>query len=95
LLDYERILGFNGDTWHSFQSENVDSEIDSWSSQETVANKLICEQVIDESIYCTYDNFRFNSYLKGTILWHGSTHSSDTVLYQDNKNINIIRVKNF
>lgn len=91
LLEYEQILGFNGDTWHSFQYATADSEIENWSSQKTVTNKLICEQVIDESIYCTYDNFRFNTYLKGTILWQGS----NTVLYQDNKSINVIRIETF
>jgi len=91
LLDYKRIIGFNGLEWQSFQSQEEIPQ--DWLVENDMqgTSTLTCSQQEAQKIECEFDGELVAIDLSGQILWQ----HTNAAIYQDGNKLHVIKILSF
>lgn len=86
LLDYVRLIGFNGLKWQNFQTE--DSVSTAWQNPDVPALTLECQHSQTETIDCNISDYTFTLDLNGEILWQ----KGNTVILKIRNSLKVLSI---
>lgn len=92
LLDYERLIGFNGFTWQSFQDEN--SVSDDWLSSGNIpesTSDFTCQNTTSQILNCTLGGKIISNSLAGQLIWQGR----QAAIYQNGNTLEVVKIQSF
>jgi len=90
ILDYVRLIGFNGDVWTTFKTE--DDIPEDWQATSQSESELACKPMLGETLNCEIANYSFSLSIVNPV--EPAKPSSDAELSWQNGNSLILKVGN-